>query len=98
MTATSTPVGEHTNRESISPEHNPLGLSGIEFIEYATSKPQALGQVLEMMGWRPVARHRSREVFDNGTTSAVTRLVDWFRVGIRGTWTRNDVDGDDFEV
>ena len=62
MTATSTPVGEHTNRESISPEHNPLGLSGIEFIEYATSKPQALGQVLEMMGWRPVARHRSREV------------------------------------
>ena len=30
--------------------------------EYATSKPQALGQVLEMMGFRPVARHRSREV------------------------------------
>jgi 4-hydroxyphenylpyruvate dioxygenase len=41
---------------------NPLGLDGIEFIEYATSKPQALGQVLEMMGFRPVARHRSREV------------------------------------
>ena len=36
--------------------------SGIEFIEYATSRPQALGQVLEMMGFRPVARHRSREV------------------------------------
>ncbi|HTP74691.1 MAG TPA: 4-hydroxyphenylpyruvate dioxygenase [Burkholderiaceae bacterium] len=41
---------------------NPLGLDGIEFIEYATSRPQALGQVLEMMGFRPVARHRSREV------------------------------------
>jgi shikimate dehydrogenase len=46
-----------------SPEvANPLGLDGIEFIEYTTAKPQALGQVLEMMGFRPVARHRSREV------------------------------------
>src|SRR5476649_1752560 len=41
---------------------NPLGMDGIEFIEYATSKPQALGQVLETMGFRPIARHRSREV------------------------------------
>ena len=41
---------------------NPLGLDGIEFVEYATSRPQALGQVLEMMGFHPVARHRSREV------------------------------------
>jgi 4-hydroxyphenylpyruvate dioxygenase len=41
---------------------NPIGLDGLEFIEYATSKPQALGQVLEMMGFRPIARHRSREV------------------------------------
>jgi len=62
MTANSKSVDEIPNRESISPDTNPLGLSGIEFIEYATSKPQALGQVLEMMGFRPVARHRSREV------------------------------------
>lgn len=41
---------------------NPVGLDGIEFIEYATRQPQALGQVLEMMGFQPVARHRSREV------------------------------------
>jgi len=41
---------------------NPLGLDGIEFVEYATSRPQALGQVLETMGFRPIARHRSREV------------------------------------
>lgn len=53
----------HTaDREAIAEAANPLGLNGIEFIEYATSKPQALGQVLEMMGFRPVARHRSREV------------------------------------
>ncbi|MBX3609621.1 MAG: 4-hydroxyphenylpyruvate dioxygenase [Hydrogenophaga sp.] len=41
---------------------NPLGLDGIEFVEYATLQPQALAQVLERMGFRPVARHRSREV------------------------------------
>jgi 4-hydroxyphenylpyruvate dioxygenase len=51
-----------TDREQIAEGPNPLGLEGIEFIEYATSKPQALGQVLEAMGFRPIARHRSREV------------------------------------
>ena len=50
------------DRESILDGGNPIGLEGIEFIEYTTSKPQALGQVLEMMGFRPIARHRSREV------------------------------------
>ena len=49
-------------REAIPEAANPLGLDGIEFIEYTTAKPQALGQVLEMMGFKPVARHRSREV------------------------------------
>ncbi|MCB2002398.1 MAG: 4-hydroxyphenylpyruvate dioxygenase [Rhodoferax sp.] len=49
-------------REAVDEGPNPLGLDGIEFIEYATSKPQALGQVLERMGFRPIARHRSREV------------------------------------
>jgi len=51
-----------TDRESIAEISNPLGMEGIEFIEYATSRPQALGQVLETMGFRPIARHRSREV------------------------------------
>jgi 4-hydroxyphenylpyruvate dioxygenase len=41
---------------------NPLGLDGIEFVEYATTQPQALGAVLQSMGFMPVARHRSREV------------------------------------
>jgi len=51
-----------SDREMIFDARNPIGLDGIEFIEYSTSKPQALGQVLEMMGFRPVAHHRSREV------------------------------------
>jgi len=49
-------------REALGELPNPLGLQGVEFIEYATSRPQALGQALERMGFQPVARHRSREV------------------------------------
>ena len=59
---TKTEMGREPLQASFSDAANPIGLDGIEFIEYATSKPQALGQVLEMMGFRPVARHRSREV------------------------------------
>lgn len=50
------------DREAVPEPLNPLGIDGIEFIEFATSKPQALGGVLELMGFRPIARHRSREV------------------------------------
>jgi len=50
------------NRESLDESPNPIGMAGVEFIEYSTTKPQALGQVLELMGFKPVARHRSREV------------------------------------
>jgi len=51
-----------TDRESVPESPNPIGMDGIEFIEFTTSKPQALGGVLERMGFRPIARHRSREV------------------------------------
>ena len=50
------------HREAVPEAPNRLGIDGIEFIEYTTSHPQALGQVLENMGFKPVARHRSREV------------------------------------
>ncbi len=51
-----------SDREALADVSNPMGLEGIEYIEYRTARPQALGQVLELMGFRPVARHRSREV------------------------------------
>jgi len=59
--------------ESVSEPLNPLGIDGIEFIEFATSKPQALGSVLETMGFRPIARHRSREVelYRQGTMNII---------------------------
>ncbi|HET9646346.1 MAG TPA: 4-hydroxyphenylpyruvate dioxygenase [Burkholderiaceae bacterium] len=60
-------------REAIGDVPNPVGLAGIEFVEYSTSKPQALGQVLETIGFRPVARHRSREVmlYRQGTMNII---------------------------
>lgn len=41
---------------------NRLGLDGLEFVEFTTSQPLILGALLERMGFRQVARHRSREV------------------------------------
>ena len=48
--------------EPIAEPSNPLELDGIEFIEYATSQPQAFGTLLQQMGFSAVAQHRSREV------------------------------------
>jgi 4-hydroxyphenylpyruvate dioxygenase len=51
-----------TVQEKIPEPSNPLGMDGIEFIEYATSQPQAFGALLQQMGFAAIARHRSREV------------------------------------
>jgi 4-hydroxyphenylpyruvate dioxygenase len=51
-----------TLRESLPEPLNPLGLDGIEFVEYATREPLKFGAVLELLGFVLVARHRSREV------------------------------------
>jgi len=50
------------SHEQVPAPPNRLGMAGIEFIEYTTSQPQALGQVLERMGFAAAARHRSREI------------------------------------
>jgi len=59
--------------EQVPESGNRLGLDGIEFIEYTTTQPQALGKVLERMGFAAVARHRSREVtlYRQGTMNVV---------------------------
>ena len=51
-----------TIAESLPEPSNPVGIDGIEFIEFVTAQPQALGAVLEKIGFHAVARHRSREV------------------------------------
>jgi len=55
-------MNTNIQREGLRASVNFLGIDGIEFIEYTTPRPQALGQMLEAMGFRPMARHRSREV------------------------------------
>jgi len=49
-------------KEQLPEPSNPLGLDGLEFVEYATSQPQSFGALLQKMGFAAIARHRSREV------------------------------------
>jgi 4-hydroxyphenylpyruvate dioxygenase len=51
-----------STRASNPESGNPLGLDGIEFIEYETARPREFGDVLQRMGFEAVAKHRSREV------------------------------------
>jgi 4-hydroxyphenylpyruvate dioxygenase len=51
-----------TSQEAIPEPTNPLGIAGIEFVEYSSAQPQAFGALLQKMGYAAVARHRSREV------------------------------------
>ena len=51
-----------TIEEALPEPANPLGIDGIEFVEYATSRPQEFGALLQKLGFRAAARHRSREV------------------------------------
>ncbi len=62
-----------TAPDTLPPASNPLGMDGIEFVEFATLQPQALGAVLQMIGFVPIARHRSREVtlYRQGTMNVV---------------------------
>ena len=51
-----------TAKEALPEPANPVGMDGIEFVEYSTAQPQAFGALLQKMGFAAVARHRSREV------------------------------------
>lgn len=60
--------------QEINPEPgNPLGVDGIEFVEYATAEPAELGAILEMLGFVQVGRHRSRAValYRQGTMNVI---------------------------
>jgi 4-hydroxyphenylpyruvate dioxygenase len=56
----------NSSKKSGSPQSastpNPLGIDGIEYVEYATLEPQAFGAALERLGFVAMARHRSREI------------------------------------
>ena len=41
---------------------NPMGTDGFEFVEYAHPDPEALHALFKLMGYAPVARHRTRKI------------------------------------
>jgi 4-hydroxyphenylpyruvate dioxygenase len=51
-----------TIEEALPEPVNPVGVDGIEFVEYATPRPQEFGALLQKLGFQAVSRHRSREV------------------------------------
>ncbi len=49
-------------RESNTALENPLGLDGIEFVEYATPDPQALEQMFFKFGFQKIGQHKRKQV------------------------------------
>src|SRR2546430_12763830 len=41
---------------------NPMGTDGIEFVEYAHPQPEQLHALFKLMGYVPVALHRSKKI------------------------------------
>ena len=41
---------------------NPMGTAGFELIEFAAPDPKAMGEVFQKMGFRPIAKHRHKQV------------------------------------
>lgn len=54
-----TPPGDNS---AVDPAGNPLGIRGLEFVEFASPKPAALARLFTQIGFRAVARHRSKAV------------------------------------
>ncbi|MES2685916.1 MAG: 4-hydroxyphenylpyruvate dioxygenase [Pseudomonadota bacterium] len=58
MTSTATPAA----KTAPSAWDNPMGTDGFEFIEYAAPDTAAMGAVFERMGFKPIAKHRHKNV------------------------------------
>ena len=41
---------------------NPLGTDGFEFVEYTSPEPEKLAQLFTLLGFTPVARHKTRDI------------------------------------
>src|SRR4051812_44123721 len=51
-----------TRRPPPSSAENPMGTDGFEFVEYAHPKPEELHALFRLMGYVPVARHKTRKI------------------------------------
>src|SRR3954453_14113918 len=41
---------------------NPMGTDGFEFVEYTNPRPEELHALFKLMGYAPVARHRTKKI------------------------------------
>ena len=41
---------------------NPMGTDGFEFVEYAHPRPEELHALFKLMGYVPVARHKTKKI------------------------------------
>ena len=41
---------------------NPMGIDGFEFVEFASPEPEKLHEYFRLLGFTPVARHRTRKI------------------------------------
>lgn len=48
--------------QGFQPWDNPMGTDGFEFVEYAAPDPAALGALFETLGFKAIARHRTKNV------------------------------------
>lgn len=55
------PLPQKATQQSAAWE-NPMGTDGFEFIEYAAPDPKAMGELFERMGFKPIAKHRHKNV------------------------------------
>ncbi|SIN91728.1 4-hydroxyphenylpyruvate dioxygenase [Bradyrhizobium erythrophlei] len=52
----------HDAPPAIISADNPMGTDGFEFVEYAHPRPEELHALFKLMGFAPVARHRTKKV------------------------------------
>lgn len=50
----------HDAPAAVISEHNPMGTDGFEFVEYAHPEPAKLHALFKLMGFAPVARHKTK--------------------------------------
>ena len=62
MTSTPLPSTHTATVNASAAWDNPMGTDGFEFIEYAAPDPAAMGAVFERMGFKPIAKHRHKDV------------------------------------
>jgi 4-hydroxyphenylpyruvate dioxygenase len=60
----STKSTENATETHMKPEtwDNPMGTAGFEFIEFAAPDPAAMGEIFQKMGFKPIAKHRHKDV------------------------------------